>query len=66
MATDIMDADLKNLRNRRWDKAFNNNTHNNGKDASDRKATIVIDHLMQASDVAHTSKLCISYLLFNA
>ena len=55
MATDIMDKDLKALRNARWDKAFSENTNNDTeKDIIDRKATIVIEHLIQASDVAHT------------
>ena len=55
MATDIMDKELKSLRNNRWDKAFKmNNVDENEKDTTDRKATIVIEHLIQASDVAHT------------
>jgi hypothetical protein len=59
MATDIMDKDLKALRNARWDKAFteesmNSSTPTNVRDNINRKATIVIEHLIQASDVAHT------------
>ena len=59
LATDIMDPELKNLRNSRWDKAFSEggvSLHGTkeGKRAVDRKATIVIEHLIQASDVAHT------------
>ncbi|GAX23164.1 hypothetical protein FisN_33Lh057 [Fistulifera solaris] len=55
MATDIMDKDLKCLRNKRWEKAFSGNSaEESPKDAVDRKATIVIEHLIQASDVAHT------------
>ena len=59
MATDIMDKDLKNLRNQRWDKAFTPNLDGSAKKespklATNRKATIVIEHLIQASDVAHT------------
>jgi hypothetical protein len=60
MATDLMDQDLKQLRNSRWNKAF----HKDGEEGSvgdklteeslNRKATIVIEHLIQASDVAHT------------
>lgn len=59
MATDIVDKDLKALRNGRWDRAF----HVDNKDEKprmqsqsdiNRKATIVIEHLIQASDVAHT------------
>ena len=60
MATDIADKDLKTLRNNRWDKAFkidqNQSTFSSQeqKDAINRKATIVIEHLIQASDVSHT------------
>jgi hypothetical protein len=55
MATDIMDKDLKNLRNKRWEKAFAGQNHEESlADAVDRKATIVIEHLIQASDVSHT------------
>ena len=57
MATDIMDKDLKALRSKRWDQTFgasNDAGDNDQKQISDRKATIVIEHLVQASDVAHT------------
>ena len=54
MATDIMDKDLKALRNARWDKAFKENADEGTTTATNRKATIVIEHLIQASDVAHT------------
>jgi len=55
MATDIVDKELKNRRNARWEKAFQEGTlTESAKDTTDRKATIVIEHLIQASDVAHT------------
>ena len=55
MATDIMDKDLKQLRNARWEKAFQDAPlQESVKNTIDRKATIVIEHLIQASDVAHT------------
>lgn len=58
MATDIMDKDLKQLRNERWERAFKNDNHQRLSslvdEARNRKATIVIEHLIQASDVAHT------------
>ena len=68
MATDIMDPDLKKARNARWEVAFCNEqtqeaplseNPNTTKDCDsvcqqNRKATIVLEHLMQASDVAHT------------
>jgi hypothetical protein len=64
MATDIFDKESKAFRNQRWDKAF----HTDGIpevvtldpmpvltcDSADLKATIVIEHIIQASDVAHT------------
>ena len=55
MATDIMDKDLKNDRNARWSKAFTDHPEEDlSADVVNRKATIVIEHLIQASDVAHT------------
>lgn len=63
---DIVNQGLKAQRNARWEKAFatndatrgsqlmEGNTRNSPRDAVNRKATIVIEHLMQASDVAHT------------
>jgi 3'5'-cyclic nucleotide phosphodiesterase len=57
MATDIMDPDLKMLRNMRWSKAFSEGeqvSDPSPRDQVNRKATIVIEHLIQASDVSHT------------
>ena len=54
MATDIMDKDLKDLRNARWDLAFSEKAMDDPLATVQRKATIVIEHLIQASDVAHT------------
>ena len=55
MATDIMDKDLKALRNARWEKAFDPDYKDkNPTDSVNRRATIVLEHLIQASDVAHT------------
>ena len=39
------------FRNNRWKKAFKNEDHS---DERDLKATIVIEHIIQAADVAHT------------
>jgi hypothetical protein len=54
MATDIMDKDLKTLRNARWERAFSElaDLEETSTDQINRKATIVIEHLIQASDVA--------------
>jgi class 3 adenylate cyclase len=56
MATDIMDKDLKALRDGRWGKAFQETPTilEPARDTVNRKATIVIEHLIQASDIAHT------------
>jgi len=78
MATDIVDKDLIDARNRRWDLAFSSSAPNSSDDEDDdggscviatnnklnlcesfrhvnnRKGTIVIEHLIQLSDVAHT------------
>jgi len=50
MATDVFDKDLLAIRNKKWKKAFNNPDGS----TSDLKATIVIEHIIQAADVAHT------------
>jgi 3'5'-cyclic nucleotide phosphodiesterase len=57
IATDIFDKELGTLRRNRWNKAFEETEHDESQDsrtATNRKATIVIEHLIQASDVAHT------------
>ena len=63
MATDIVDKQLGAARKQRWEKAFairSNSDHSplsdplSTRDDVNRKATIVIEHLIQASDVAHT------------
>jgi hypothetical protein len=61
LATDIMDQELGALRKARWEKAFSEESSGNSvTDETDsraivnRKATIVLEHLIQASDVAHT------------
>ncbi|CAB9496134.1 Receptor-type guanylate cyclase gcy [Seminavis robusta] len=59
MATDIMDKNLGAARKQRWNIAFNPDNSNGSPCPDDtcavnRKATIVIEHLIQASDVSHT------------
>jgi len=66
LATDIMDKDLKQLRNQRWEKAFSEKVmEESPQDTVNRKATIVIEHLIQASDVAHTMQHWHVYLKWN-
>lgn len=56
LATDIFDKQLQALRRSRWDKAFQRigRSDSNIDDDINRKATVVMEHLIQASDVAHT------------
>eukprot|EP00980_Cylindrotheca_fusiformis_P019748 scaffold6923_cov81-Cylindrotheca_fusiformis.AAC.1 len=58
MATDIVDKELQALRKARWEEAFSTvkSAIESPDDVvgEDRKATIVIEHLIQASDVSHT------------
>ena len=72
MSTDIVDKDLKALRNNRWEKAFKKDVSSTNeymnidvvdseKEKVDRKATIVIEHIIQASDVSHTMQHWIIY-----
>lgn len=59
MATDVMDKDLNKLRNDKWEKAFNDKSSTDSSKSDqdnviNRKATIVIEYIIQASDIAHT------------
>ena len=59
LATDIMDKELGDLRKARWAKAFSGEGSTASAEfeeahVANRKATIVLEHLIQASDVAHT------------
>jgi 3'5'-cyclic nucleotide phosphodiesterase len=60
MATDLFDQDLKKLRDGRWLKSFedvpigDNNVDDTDIESDNRRSTIVIEHIIQASDVSHT------------
>eukprot|EP00980_Cylindrotheca_fusiformis_P015485 scaffold4363_cov125-Cylindrotheca_fusiformis.AAC.5 len=55
MATDIVDKELQALRKARWETAFAETPiQDDNLSSEDCKATIVIEHLIQASDVSHT------------
>ncbi|KAL3913418.1 MAG: hypothetical protein SGILL_006500 [Bacillariaceae sp.] len=55
LATDIFDKQLQTVRKNRWEKAFAEGASaNNNQEAINRKATIVLEHLIQSSDVSHT------------
>jgi hypothetical protein len=53
LATDIFDKELNDLRKKRWTKAFSGDEAST-EDFGNLRATIVIEHIIQASDVAHT------------
>lgn len=59
IATDIADRELQMSRKNRWEMAFSDRINSNefgdaSKNDMDRKATIVFEYIIQASDVAHT------------
>jgi hypothetical protein len=54
LATDILDKILKQEQEERWTKAFNDKSSCCKKDNFDLKGTLVIERIIQASDVAHT------------
>jgi 3'5'-cyclic nucleotide phosphodiesterase len=70
MATDIFDPELKRMREARWNKAF---PSSDGSDAGagssansfHLKSTIIIEYLIQASDVAHTMQHWTIYRKWN-
>ena len=69
MATDIMDKDLGAQRKARWETAFtqaDTETEEETKTKTiNRKATIVLEHLMQASDVSHTMQHWVVFRKWN-
>ena len=63
MATDIMDKQLGQKRKDRWNKAFSEEegpAEEDERTQINRKATIVIEHLIQASDISHTMQVSIA------
>jgi class 3 adenylate cyclase len=67
LATDIFDKELGALRKNRWMKAFNEiSLQESPVDDANRKATIVMEHLIQASDVSHTMQHWHIYRKWNA
>ena len=67
LATDIMDKDLGTARKERWNRAFSeDSSHTESADVViNRKTTIVIEHLIQASDVSHTMQHWHIYVKWN-
>jgi 3'5'-cyclic nucleotide phosphodiesterase len=67
LATDIFDPDFKARRNLRWDKAFHPSIKESlhGQEDMNRKANIVLEHIIQASDVSHTMQHWHVYIKWN-
>ena len=65
MAADVMDKDLNAGRRKRWEYVFTEDVGIPEKELVHRKATIVLEHLMQASDVAHTMQHWSLYAKWN-
>ena len=65
MATDIFDKELAALRKARWQDAFFGEHNEDEAISTNRKATIVIEHIVQASDVSHTMQHWHVYLKWN-
>ena len=63
LATDIFDPELNELRKKRWSRAF---AEQPSTDTNDARATVVIEHIMQASDVCHTMQHWHIYRRFNS
>ena len=61
LSTDIVNKDLKELRNERWELAFSEGARN----ADRYRASSVLEHLIQASDVSHTMQHWHVYLKWN-
>ena len=60
LATDIFDKELNDLRKSRWSKAFSETA---GSTDNNLRATIVIEHIIQASDVSHTMQVSAKLVL---
>ncbi|CAB9506384.1 Receptor-type guanylate cyclase gcy [Seminavis robusta] len=66
LATDIFEKDLKAKRNQRWEQAFHKApAESPAEDDMNCKATIVLEHIIQASDVSHTMQHWHVYIKWN-
>jgi len=54
LATDIFDKELGQLRRDRWERAFHGDGTLPSSVVNNLRATIVMEHIIQASDVSHT------------
>ncbi|KAG7341943.1 adenylate/guanylate cyclase with integral membrane sensor [Nitzschia inconspicua] len=69
LATDIFDKEMGDMRKERWEKVFGNNGSKfqlgNDERIQNTRATIVLEHIIQASDVSHTMQHWHVYLKWN-
>jgi 3'5'-cyclic nucleotide phosphodiesterase/Adenylate and Guanylate cyclase catalytic domain len=67
MATDIADKELQEWRKCRWETTFNSESVSlmDEKEVADRKATIVFEYIIQASDVIHCMQHWLTYQKYN-
>lgn len=63
LATDIFDVELNDLRKKRWNKAFSESS--GGADTNNARATVMMEYIMQASDVGHCMQHWHIYQRFN-
>jgi hypothetical protein len=61
LATDLDDLELQTLRMQRWEACFNRHGADPSPDDVHRKATIVMEHLVQAADIFHFMQPWIVY-----
>ncbi len=54
LATDIFDKEMGDMRKSRWDRVFGAAVGNLSDVVKNTRATIVLEHIIQASDVSHT------------
>ena len=66
LATDIFDKELNDVRKKRWEQAFSNKEDRQLTSQENKlRATIIIEYIMQASDVCHTMQHWQVYRKFN-
>ena len=70
LATDIIDVDHREARDRRWEKVFGgvpngSDRHDNDPEVYSRKATILAEVLLQAADIGHTMQHWHIYRMWN-
>jgi 3'5'-cyclic nucleotide phosphodiesterase len=65
MATDLFDKDLKAMRESRWTKSFETSVSRPSLEDTHRRATIILDFIIQLSDVSHTMQHFTMYKMWN-